>query len=36
LRRRQDLAGTRRTLVLWMAVFVASTWGALLTGVVAG
>ena len=33
---RQDLAGTQRTLVLWMAAFAASTWVALLTGVLAG
>jgi hypothetical protein len=33
---RQDLAGTQRTLVLWMAAFAASTWVALLAGVVAG
>ena len=33
---RHDLAGTQRTLVLWMAAFAASTWVALLAGVVAG
>jgi hypothetical protein len=33
---RQDLAATQRTLVLWMAAFAASTWVALLTGVLAG
>ncbi len=33
---RQELAGTQRTLVLWMAAFAGSTWVALLTGVLAG